>query len=36
MTHGMSVALNILEKKYNFMPRTIADLYKAKGDATNY
>ena len=29
-----SVALNILEELYNSMPRRIADLYKAKGDAT--
>ena len=31
-----SVAPNVLEDLYNFMPRRIADLYKAKGDATNY
>ena len=31
-----SVAPNVIEELYNSMPRRIADLYKAKGDATNY
>ena len=31
-----SVAPNVLEELYNSMPRRIADLYKAKGGATNY
>ena len=31
-----SVAPNVQEEPYNSMPRRIADLYKAKGDATNY
>ena len=30
------VALNVLEEPYNAMPRRIADLIKAKGDATIY
>ena len=31
-----SVALNVLEEPYNAMSRRIADLIKAKGDATIY
>ena len=31
-----SEALNVLEEPYNAMPRRIADLIKAKGDATIY
>ena len=31
-----SVAPNVIEELCNSMPRRIADLYKAKGDATNY
>ena len=31
-----SVAPKVLEEIYNSMPRRIADLYKAKGEATNY
>ena len=31
-----SVALNVQEKLYNAMPTQIADLIKAKGDATIY
>ena len=31
-----SVAPNVLEELYNSVPRRIADLYKAKGDATKY
>ena len=32
----LSVALNVLEEPYNAMPRRIADLIKAKGDAQIY
>ena len=31
-----SVALSVLEEPHNAMPRRIADLIKAKGDATIY
>ena len=31
-----SVSPSVLEELYNSMPRRTADLYKAKGDATNY
>ena len=31
-----SVALNVLEEPCNVMPKQIADLIKAKGDATIY
>ena len=31
-----SVAPNVLEELYNSLPRRITDLYKVKGEATNY